>query len=178
MGGLAHNTGEGGVSSYHIEGGGDLIWQVGTGYFGCRNDDGTFCPDRFAKTAAQPNIKMIEIKLSQGAKPGHGGILPGTKVTNEIATIRGVPVGQDVLSPPGHSVFSTPIGLLEFVAQVQKLSGGKPVGIKLCVGKRREFLAIGKAMRETKITPDFIAVDGGEGGTGAAPLEFSNHIYR
>jgi glutamate synthase domain-containing protein 2 len=176
MGGFAHNTGEGGVSSYHIEGGGDLIWQVGTGYFGCRNDDGTFCPDRFAKTAAQPNIKMIEIKLSQGAKPGHGGILPGTKVTNEIATIRGVPVGQDVLSPPGHSVFSTPIGLLEFVAQVQKLSGGKPVGIKLCVGKRREFLAICKAMRETKITPDFIAVDGGEGGTGAAPLEFSNHI--
>ena len=176
QGGFAHNTGEGGLSPYHLEGGGDLIWQVGTGYFSCRDAAGNFSPSLFAQRAATPNVKMIEIKLSQGAKPGHGGILPAAKVTAEIAAIRGVPMGQDVLSPPTHSTFSTPIGLLEFVKQLRDLSGGKPIGFKLCVGKRREFLAICKAMVKTGITPDFITVDGGEGGTGAAPLEFSNHI--
>jgi glutamate synthase domain-containing protein 2 len=173
---FAHNTGEGGLSPYHIEGGGDLIWQVGTGYFSCRDEAGKFSPSIFAEKAAIPNVKMIEIKLSQGAKPGHGGILPAAKVTPEIAAIRGVPLGQDVLSPPTHTEFSTPIGLLEFVKKLRDLSGGKPVGFKLCVGKRREFLAICKAMVQTGITPDFITVDGGEGGTGAAPLEFSNHM--
>lgn len=176
MGKFAHNTGEGGLSPYHLEGGGDLIWQIGTGYFGCRDESGKFSPKLFAEKAAIPNVKMIEIKLSQGAKPGHGGILPAAKVTPEIAAIRGVPMGKDVLSPPTHSTFSTPIELLEFVKQLRDLSGGKPVGFKLCVGKRREFLAICKAMVKTGITPDFITVDGGEGGTGAAPLEFSNHI--
>jgi glutamate synthase domain-containing protein 2 len=176
IGGFAHNTGEGGISPYHIDGGGDLIWQVGTGYFGCRTDDGDFCPQLFADKATQPNVKMIELKLSQGAKPGHGGILPAAKLTPEIAKIRNVPLGRDVNSPPGHRVFSTPIGLLEFIAKLRDLSGGKPVGFKLCVGKRREFLAVCKAMVKTGITPDFITVDGGEGGTGAAPLEFSNHI--
>jgi len=173
---FAHNTGEGGISPYHLEGGGDLIWQIGTGYFGCRTPDGNFNPDGFAKRASHPNVKMIEIKLSQGAKPGHGGILPAAKVTPEIAAIRDVPLGEDVLSPPYHSAFSTPIGLLEFVDQLRGLSQGKPIGFKLCVGKRREFLAVCKAMVETGITPDFIAVDGGEGGTGAAPLEFTNRI--
>ncbi len=176
LGNFAHNTGEGGVSSYHLEGGADLIWQLGTGYFGCRTVDGGFDPDAFATLAGHPNVKMIELKLSQGAKPGHGGILPAAKLTSEIAGIRGVPLGQDVLSPPAHSAFSTPVGLLEFVARLRELSGGKPVGFKLCVGKRREFLAICKAMLKTGITPDFIAVDGGEGGTGAAPLEFTNHM--
>ena len=176
LGNFAHNTGEGGVSSYHLEGGADLIWQIGTGYFGCRTIDGGFDPDAFAERAGHPNVKMIELKLSQGAKPGHGGILPAAKLTSEIAEIRGVPLGQDVLSPPAHSAFSTPVGLLEFVARLRELSGGKPVGFKLCVGKRREFLAICKAMLKTGITPDFIAVDGGEGGTGAAPLEFTNHM--
>ena len=176
IGQFAHNTGEGGVSPYHFEGGGDLIWQLGTGYFGCRNDDGSFNPTAFAETAKHPQIKMIEVKLSQGAKPGHGGILPAAKVTPEIAKIRHVPLGKDVISPPSHKSFDTPIGLLEFVAQLRELSGGKPVGFKLCIGKRREFLAICKAMVESGITPDFIAIDGGEGGTGAAPLEFSNHV--
>lgn len=176
IGNFAHNTGEGGISRFHLEGGGDLIWQIGTGYFGCRNQDGRFDGEMFAMNAALPNVKMIELKLSQGAKPGHGGILPAAKVTPEIAAIRGVPVGKDVISPPGHREFSTPIGLLQFVAELRRLSGGKPVGIKLCVGKRREFLALCKAMVKTGITPDYIAVDGGEGGTGAAPLEFSNHI--
>lgn len=176
IGGFAHNTGEGGISPYHFEGGGDLIWQIGTGYFGCRKDDGTFCPDSFRQTASPSSVKMIELKLSQGAKPGHGGILPASKVTPEIAKIRGVPMGKDVLSPPGHTSFDTPIQMLEFIAELRELSGGKPVGFKLCVGKRREFLAVCKAMAKTGITPDFIAVDGGEGGTGAAPLEFSNHI--
>ena len=176
IGGFAHNTGEGGVSSYHLEGGGDLIWQVGTGYFGCRAADGGFDADRFKETVAHENIKMVELKISQGAKPGHGGILPAAKLTAEIAQIRGVPMGQDVNSPPGHKAFSTPVGLLEFIAKLRELSGGKPVGFKLCVGKRREFLAVCKAMVETGITPDFVTVDGGEGGTGAAPLEFSNHI--
>ncbi len=176
LGGFAHNTGEGGISPYHLDGDGDLIWQIGTGYFGCRLEDGSFCKDLFQKNATRSNVKMIELKLSQGAKPGHGGILPAAKVTPEIAAIRHVPLGFDVISPPGHSAFSTPIELLQFVAQLRDLSGGKPVGFKLCVGKRREFLAVCKAMVKTGITPDFIAVDGGEGGTGAAPLEFSNHI--
>ncbi len=176
LGGFAHNTGEGGLSPYHIEGGGDLIWQIGTGYFSCRDEHGRFSAEKFKEKAALPNVKMVEIKLSQGAKPGHGGILPAAKVTAEIAAIRGVPMGKDVLSPPTHTAFSTPIGLLEFVKQLRELSGGKPIGFKLCVGRRREFLAICKAMVKTGITPDFITVDGGEGGTGAAPLEFSNHI--
>ncbi len=176
LGNFAHNTGEGGISPYHLQGGGDLIWQIGTAYFGCRTDAGDFDPELFGEKSRLPQVKMIELKLSQGAKPGHGGILPAAKLTPEIAQIRHVPLGQDVLSPPGHRVFSTPIGLLEFVAQLRKLSGGKPVGFKLCVGKRREFLAVCKAMIKTGITPDFITIDGGEGGTGAAPLEFSNHI--
>lgn len=175
MGNFAHNTGEGGISSHHLAGG-DLIWQIGTGYFGCRAADGTFSAEKYVENATRPSVKMIELKLSQGAKPGHGGILPAAKLTPEIAEIRGVPIGKDVLSPPGHSSFDTPIGLLEFIKELRDLSGGKPVGFKLCVGKRREFLAICKAMIETGITPDFIAVDGGEGGTGAAPLEFSNHV--
>ena len=173
---FAHNTGEGGLSPYHEEGGADLIWQVGTGYFACRNEEGGFSSEIFKEKSALPNVKMIEIKLSQGAKPGHGGILPAAKLTAEIASIRGVPMGKDVLSPPTHKEFSTPIELLEFVKKLRDLSGGKPVGFKLCVGKRREFLAICKAMIQTGITPDFITVDGAEGGTGAAPLEFSNHI--
>ncbi len=176
LGNFAHNTGEGGISPYHHEGGGDLIWQIGTGYFGCRFEDGTFSPTLFAEQAAAPNVKMIELKLSQGAKPGHGGILPAAKLTPEIAAMRRVPMGRDVLSPPGHSAFVSPIGLLEFIAKMRELSGGKPIGFKLCVGKRREFLAVCKAMHKTGITPDFITVDGGEGGTGAAPLEFSNHV--
>ncbi len=176
MGNFAHNTGEGGVSSHHLAGGGDLIWQIGTGYFGCRDDQGRFSPALFQEQAAEPQIKMIELKLSQGAKPGHGGILPAAKLTPEIAHIRKVPMGKDVLSPPGHSAFKTPIELLEFIVRLRELSGGKPIGIKLCVGKRREFLAVCKAMVKTGITPDYIAVDGGEGGTGAAPLEFSNHV--
>jgi glutamate synthase domain-containing protein 2 len=173
-GGFAHNTGEGGISPYHLEPGGDLIWQIGTGYFGCRMPDGDFDPEAFAERAALPVVKMIEIKISQGAKPGHGGILPAKKVTPEIAEIRRVPLGADVLSPPGHRTFSTPIGLLKFVARLRELSNGKPVGFKLCVGSRYQFAAVCKAMLETGIKPDFITVDGGEGGTGAAPLEFSN----
>ena len=176
IGDFAHNTGEGGVSPYHFAGGGDLIWQIGTGYFGCRTDDGNFNPETFAKTASHPSVKMIELKLSQGAKPGHGGILPAAKVTSEISEIRHVPMGKDVISPAAHTMFDTPIGLLESVALLRELSGGKPAGFKLCIGKRREFLAICKAMVETGITPDFITIDGGEGGTGAAPLEFSNHV--
>ena len=175
-GGFAHNTGEGGISPYHLEPGGDLIWQIGTGYFGCRTPEGTFCERAFAEKAIDTRVKMIELKLSQGAKPGHGGILPGKKVTPEIARIRGVPMGVDVISPPAHSAFATPIEMMHFIAKLRRLSGGKPVGFKLCLGKRREFLALCKAMVQTGITPDFIAVDGGEGGTGAAPLEFSNHV--
>lgn len=173
---FAHNTGEGGVSPHHLEPGGDLIWQIGTGYFGCRNAEGGFCADNFTLTVKDPRIKMVEIKLSQGAKPGHGGILPGKKNTPEIAAIRGVKPGTDVLSPPAHSAFSTPIEMMEFVARLRALSDGKPIGIKLCLGKRREFIAVCKAMLKTGITPDFIVVDGGEGGTGAAPLEFTNYI--
>lgn len=176
LGKFAHNTGEGGLSPYHLEEGGDIIWQLGTGYFGCRDRQGNFEPKAFAEKAAHPNVKMIEIKLSQGAKPGHGGILPARKVTEEISQIRGVPMGEDVISPPAHGAFKTPLELCAFIAKLRDLSGGKPVGFKLCVGKRREFLAICKAMLETGITPDFITVDGGEGGTGAAPLEFSNVV--
>ncbi|MCB9765664.1 MAG: FMN-binding glutamate synthase family protein [Alphaproteobacteria bacterium] len=175
-GGFAHNTGEGGLSPYHLEPGGDIIWQIGTGYFGCRSHDGGFSEEEFKKRATLPQVKMIEIKLSQGAKPGHGGILPAAKVTPEIAKIRLVQLGQDVLSPPAHTTFSTPRGLLEFVAKLRELSGGKPVGFKLCVGNPRDFLGVCKAMLETGITPDYIAVDGGEGGTGAAPLEFTNGV--
>ncbi|MFT5196227.1 MAG: glutamate synthase domain-containing protein 2 [Candidatus Promineifilaceae bacterium] len=175
-GNFFHNTGEGGISPYHLDGGADIVWQIGTGYFGCRTLEGDFNPSMFAARASNKQVKMIDIKLSQGAKPGHGGILPASKVTPEIARIRGVPLGVDVISPPGHATFSTPLELLEFVAQLRELSQGKPVGLKLCVGKRREFLAICKAMIQTGITPDYITVDGGEGGTGAAPLEFSNHL--
>ncbi len=176
MGGFAHNTGEGGLSPHHLEHGGDLIWQIGTGYFGCRNAQGNFDETLFAENATRDVVKMIEIKLSQGAKPAHGGILPAIKLTEEIAAIRHVPMGQDVVSPPAHSSFSNPVGLLEFVATLRELSGGKPVGFKLCIGKKAEFLAICKAMLETGITPDFITVDGTEGGTGAAPIEFSNSV--
>lgn len=175
-GNFAHNTGEGGLSPFHLEPGGDLIWQVGTAYFGCRTPEGEFSEEKFQERVTLPNVKMIEIKLSQGAKPGHGGILPAAKVSKEISEIRGVPMGRDVLSPPSHTAFSNPVEMMHFIAKLKELSGGKPVGFKLCVGKRREFLAICKAMEKTGITPDFIAVDGGEGGTGAAPLEFSNHM--
>ncbi len=174
MGGFLHNTGEGGLSPYHLEGGGDITWQIGTGYFGCRDSEGAFDPERYKDKAQLPNVKMIELKLSQGAKPGHGGILPARKVTAEIARIRNVPIGKDVLSPPAHSAFKTPLELCELIGKLRDLSGGKPVGFKLCVGKRRELFALCKAMLETQILPDFITVDGGEGGTGAAPLEFSN----
>jgi len=175
-GGFAHNTGEGGLSPYHLEPGGDIIWQIGTGYFGCRSEDGNFSVERFAETASQSSVKMIEIKLSQGAKPGHGGILPAIKNTEEIARIRGVKVNTTVLSPPAHSAFSTPIEMMEFIALLRKESGGKPVGFKFCVGRESEFVALCKAMIETGIKPDFITVDGGEGGTGAAPLEFTNSV--
>ncbi len=176
IGGFYHNTGEGGLTDYHLAGGGDIVWQIGTGYFGCRHPDGNFNPDAFQQKAQHPQVKMVEIKLSQGAKPGHGGMLPGAKVTEEIARIRLVEVGKDVDSPPYHRAFSTPLGLLDFVNQLRDLSGGKPVGFKLCLGHRSEFLAICKAMVQTGIYPDFITVDGGEGGTGAAPLEFSNSV--
>ncbi len=176
IGGFAHNTGEGGVSPYHLEHGGDLIWQVGTGYFGCRTDEGTFCEDTFQKTAVKDQIKMIEIKLSQGAKPGHGGVLPAIKNTEEIAKIRHIEPNIDVLSPPSHSAFSNAKEMMLFIKKLRELSGGKPVGFKLCVGKKEEFTDICNAMIETGIRPDFITVDGGEGGTGAAPVEFSNSI--
>jgi glutamate synthase domain-containing protein 2 len=176
IGNFAHNTGEGGLSDYHLQPGGDVIWQIGTGYFSCRHRDGTFDYDAFKQRAVLPQVKMIEIKLSQGAKPGHGGILPAAKVTPEIARIRLVEMGEDVISPPYHTAFSTPLELMGFVKQLRELSGGKPVGFKLCVGHKSEFLAICKAMVVTGIYPDFITVDGGEGGTGAAPLEFSNSV--
>ena len=176
MGGFYHNTGEGSISPFHLENDGDLVWQIGTGYFGCRNDDGSFNDDMFAENSQQDCVKMIEIKLSQGAKPGHGGILPAAKVTEEVAQIRSVPMGQDVISPPSHPAFSTPIELLHFVKKLRELSNGKPVGFKLCIGRRDEFLGICKAMLETNILPDFITVDGGEGGTGAAPTEMTNSV--
>ncbi|SIS74002.1 FMN-binding glutamate synthase family protein [Neptunomonas antarctica] len=176
IGGFYHNTGEGSISPYHLEHGGDIVWQIGTGYFGCRDDNGDFNPVTFEDNAKRDVVKMIEIKLSQGAKPGHGGILPAAKLTEEIALIRHVPMGADVVSPAAHSAFSTPVELLEFVSQLRTLSGGKPVGFKLCIGRRDEFLAICKAMLKTNILPDFITVDGGEGGTGAAPIEFTNSV--
>jgi hypothetical protein len=176
LGGFAHNTGEGGLSPYHLEPGGDIIWQIGTGYFGCRHKDGSFNDEEYEKRAKLPNVKMIELKLSQGAKPGHGGILPAAKVSDEIATIRLVEKGRDVISPPFHSVFNTPTEMLLFIKKLRDLSGGKPIGFKLCVGRKSEFLAICKAMVKTSIYVDFITVDGGEGGTGAAPLEFSNSV--
>lgn len=176
MGGFAHNTGEGGISDYHKNPGGDLIWQIGTGYFGCRHPDGKFNDEAYAEKAQSPQIKMIEIKLSQGAKPGHGGILPARKVTPEIARIRLVKEGFDVISPPAHSEFRTPLEMLGFVKKLRDLSGGKPIGIKLCIGRRSEFFAICKAMVETGTYVDFITVDGGEGGTGASPQEFSNAV--
>ncbi|MEQ1524738.1 MAG: FMN-binding glutamate synthase family protein, partial [Aestuariivirga sp.] len=176
IGGFAHDTGEGGVSPYHREFGGDIIWEIGSGYFGCRNSDGTFSDERFAETAKLDQVRMIEIKLSQGAKPGHGGVLPGVKVTPEIAAIRGVEMGKDCISPPSHSAFATPLELVAFIAKLRKLSGGKPVGFKLCIGHHWEFMAIVKAIIETGVIPDFIVIDGKEGGTGAAPLEFMDHI--
>ncbi|WP_038369116.1 FMN-binding glutamate synthase family protein [Brackiella oedipodis] len=176
LGGFAHDTGEGGISRYHIKHGGDLIWNIGSGYFGCRDAEGNFSPEEFAKRATMPQVKMIEIKLSQGAKPGHGGVLPGPKVTPEIAEARGIQVGQECDSPNSHSAFSTPVGLLEFVQQLRQLSGGKPVGFKLCIGHVWEWFSIAKAMVKTGIVPDFITVDGAEGGTGAAPVEFCDHV--
>jgi len=175
-GGFAHNTGEGGISPYHLEQGGDLIWQIGTGYFGCRDEQGLFSPELFRERASLEVVKMIEIKLSQGAKPGHGGILPAEKNTPEISEIRGVAPNTQVNSPATHSAFGTPLELLEFIARLRQLSGGKPVGFKLSIGRKSEFVAICKAMTERQIFPDFITVDGGEGGTGAAPLEYTNSI--
>lgn len=175
-GNFYHNTGEGGISPYHLESGGDLVWQIGTGYYGCRDEAGKFSAQAFAEKAALPNVKMIEIKLSQGAKPGHGGILPADKNTAEIAAIRGVPVATQVDSPPTHGAFSTPRGLLEFIAELRELCAGKPVGFKLSVGRKSEFIAICKAIIQSEIVPDFITVDGGEGGTGAAPLEYTNSV--
>jgi glutamate synthase domain-containing protein 2 len=176
IGNFAHDTGEGSVSPYHREHGGDLIWEVGSGYFGCRTREGHFSPDEFAKTAADPQIKMIELKLSQGAKPGHGGVLPAAKVTEEIAGIRGVEIGKDCISPASHSAFSTPLGLVRFMTELRKLSGGKPVGFKLCIGHPAEFMGVVKAMLETGELPDFIVIDGKEGGTGAAPAEFIDNL--
>ncbi len=176
LGKFAHNTGEGGLSLFHLEPGGDLIWQIGTGYFSCRKPNGEFSPDEFKKRATLKNVKMIEVKLSQGAKPGHGGILPAAKNSAEISKIRGTKSGTTVFSPPTHSSFSTPVGLLKFVEQLRDLSEGKPVGFKLCIGRKSEFISICKAMLETGIKPDFITVDGGEGGSGAAPVEYSNSI--
>ncbi|MGA8515292.1 MAG: FMN-binding glutamate synthase family protein [Burkholderiaceae bacterium] len=175
-GGFIHDTGEGSISVHHRVNGGDLTWEIGSGYFGCRNDDGTFNADKFAANATDPQVKMIELKLSQGAKPGQGGVLPGAKVTAEIAAARGVPVGVDCVSPSAHSAFSTPIEMLQFISKLRTLSGGKPTGFKLCIGHPWEWFAIVKAMLETGITPDFIVVDGAEGGTGAAPLEFTDHV--
>jgi glutamate synthase domain-containing protein 2 len=173
---FAHDTGEGGFSPYHREMGGDIIWEIGSGYFGCRNADATFCKEKFAATATLDQVKMVELKLSQGAKPGHGGVLPAAKVSLEISLTRGVPLGVDCVSPSGHSAFSTPIEMMQFIGEMRRLSGGKPAGFKLCVGHPWEFLAICKAMIETQIYPDFIVVDGKEGGTGAAPLEFTDHL--
>jgi len=176
LGGFAHDTGEGGISQYHRAGGGDLIYQVASGYFGCRTADGKFDPEAFAVQAADPQVRMIEIKLSQGAKPGHGGMLPAAKITPEIAMARGIAMGVDCVSPAAHSEFSTPMGLVQMIGQLRELSGGKPIGFKLCIGHRREFMCIVKAMLETGIVPDFIVVDGKEGGTGSAPLEFANRV--
>jgi len=176
IGGFAHNTGEGGISPYHLKYGGDLIWQVGTGYFGCRDENGNFSEELYKVNSTRPEVKMIELKISQGAKPGHGGILPAAKNTQEIANIRNVKPGETVFSPPAHSSFSNSHGLINFIKKLRDLSGGKPVGFKLCIGKKQEFVDIFKAMIELNIKPDFITIDGGEGGTGAAPVEFSNSL--
>jgi glutamate synthase domain-containing protein 2 len=175
-GGFSHDTGEGSLSPYHRENGGDIVWELGSGYFGCRTPDGHFDPDRFAEHASLEQVKMIEIKLSQGAKPGHGGVLPGEKVSPEIAATRGVPVGVDCVSPSRHTAFSTPLQMMDFIVRLRELSGGKPVGFKLCMGHPWEFMCIVKAMLVSGVTPDFIVVDGTEGGTGAAPTEFSDHV--
>jgi len=175
-GNFAHDTGEGSVSQHHRVHGGDLIWEIGSGYFGCRNDDGSFNEARFEAGAREPQVKMIELKLSQGAKPGHGGVLPGPKVTPEIAAARGVPAGVDCVSPASHSAFSTPLEMMHFIERLRQLSGGKPTGFKFCIGHPWEWFAIAKAMLDTGILPDFIVVDGAEGGTGAAPLEFTDHV--
>jgi glutamate synthase domain-containing protein 2 len=176
-GGFAHDTGEGGVSPYHRENGGDIIWEIGSGYFGCRNRaDGTFNAEEFARVASDDQIKMVELKVSQGAKPGHGGVLPAAKVSEEISRIRGVGMGEDCISPPYHKAFSTPLQMMAFIGEMRRLSGGKPAGFKLCIGHKWEFLAICKAMLQSGIYPDFIVVDGNEGGTGAAPLEFMDHL--
>ena len=175
-GGFAHDTGEGGISRYHREGGGDLIWELGSGYFGCCTPDGRFDPEKFREQAADPQIKMIEVKMSQGAKPGHGGMLPAAKITPEIAEARGIPMGADCVSPASHPEFSTPIEMMEFIGRLRDLSDGKPVGFKLCIGHRREFMCMVRAMLKTGIVPDFIVIDGKEGGTGAAPVEFADHM--
>jgi len=176
QGRFAHDTGEGSISEHHRAHGGDLIWQIASGYFGCRKADGSFDPERFAAQAREPQVKMIEVKLSQGAKPGHGGVLPAAKVTAEIAAARGVPIGRDCISPASHSAFSTPVEMMKFIEQLRQLSGGKPVGFKLCIGHPWEWFALCKAMLKTDILPDFIVVDGSEGGTGAAPVEFADHV--
>ncbi|MDP3225881.1 MAG: FMN-binding glutamate synthase family protein, partial [Rubrivivax sp.] len=175
-GNFAHDTGEGSISQHHRVHGGDLIWEIGSGYFGCRNDDGSFSEERFTANAQDPQVKMIELKLSQGAKPGHGGVLPGPKVTPEIAAARGVPEGVDCISPASHGAFSTPGEMMHFIERLRQLSGGKPTGFKLCIGHPWEWFAICKAMQQTGIVPDFIVIDGAEGGTGAAPLEFTDHV--
>ena len=175
-GGFYHDTGEGSISPYHREKGGDLVWEIGSGYFGCRDEQGRFSEERFVENACSPQVKMIELKLSQGAKPGHGGVLPAAKVSAEIAATRGVPMGHDCVSPATHSAFSTPVGLLQFIARLRELSGGKPTGFKLAIGHPWEWFGIAKAMHETGLLPDFIVVDGAEGGTGAAPAEFIDHV--
>ena len=175
-GGFAHDTGEGGLSQYHLRYGADLVWEIGTGYFGCRTDDGGFDPEQFRETAARDEVRCVSLKLSQGAKPGLGGVMPASKVSAEIARVRGVPVGQKVVSPPSHRIFDTPRELVDVIARLRELAGGKPTGFKLCVGYRHEFLAVCKAMLEADCTPDFIIVDGAEGGTGAAPMETQDHV--
>ena len=175
-GNFAHDTGEGSISAYHRVHGGDLVWEIGSGYFGCRHADGSFDPEKFAQSARDPQVKLIEIKLSQGAKPGHGGVLPGPKVTPEIAAARGVPMGVDCVSPAAHSAFDTPLEMMQFIVRLRELSGGKPTGFKLCIGHPWEWFAMVKAMLASGITPDFIVVDGSEGGTGAAPVEFTDHV--
>ena len=173
---MYQNTGEGGLTEHHLSGGGDITWQIGTGYFGCRTHDGRFDPKKFSRHANKDVVKMIEIKISQGAKPSHGGVLPADKITAEISQIRGIPMGEDCLSPPDHSAFSNPIELLQYVKQLRDLTQGKPIGFKICIGIKSEFMGICKAMLETGILPDFITVDGAEGGTGAAPLIYTNRL--
>ena len=174
-GNFAHNTGEGGISEYHLHGA-DIIWQIGTGYFGCRNNDGSFSESLFASNAALPEVKMIELKLSQGAKPGHGGLLPAQKNTPEIARIRNISPYKTVHSPSAHSAFGNARELVYFLGKLRHLSGGKPVGFKICIGRKEEFIEIIQAIDNVGIIPDFITIDGAEGGTGAAPLEFIDYM--